>query len=146
MTWLYNGEEVTEVPENAVGFVYIIKCSTNDRKYIGKKLFFFTKTKIKTVKLKNGTSKKKKIREKIDSDWRDYYGSSNELSSDIQSIGIENFHREILCFCYSKAECSYHEARLQFLHGVLESDDWYNGHIMCRIHKSHIKNKIKKSA
>ena len=42
----------------------------------------------------------------------------------------------------TKAECSYIEAREQFRHQVLESDDYYNGHIQVRVHGSHIKGKI----
>jgi hypothetical protein len=110
--------------------------------YIGKKLAKFSKTTTKTVTLKNGTKKKKKIRSKIDSDWQEYYGSSNELNKDIEQLGKENFTREILFFCKSKAECSYIEAREQFTRKVLESDDYYNNNIMCRIHGSHIKGKL----
>ena len=61
-----------------------------------------------------GTKKKKKIRSKVDSDWADYFGSSIELNKDVESLGKENFRREILYFCHSKAECSYIEAREQF--------------------------------
>jgi len=106
--------------------------------YIGKKLAKFSKTTYRTVKLKNGTKKKKKIRSKIDSNWRDYYGSSPELTKDVTQLGIENFHREILFYCKSKAECSYIEAREQFARRVLESKDYYNGHIQVRVHGSHI--------
>jgi hypothetical protein len=113
----------------------------NGRKYIGKKLAKFAKTTYKTVSLKNGTKKKKKIRSKVDSDWQEYYGSSVELSADIAKLGKENFKREILYYCKSKSECSYIEARTQFERKVLESDDYYNGQISCRIHQSHIKGK-----
>ena len=114
---------------------------TSGRKYIGKKLAKFSKTTVKTVKLKNGTKKKKKIRSKVDSDWRDYYGSSPNLQKDIDTLGIENFTREILYYCNSKAQCSYIEAREQFSRKVLESDDYYNGQIAVRVHGSHIKGK-----
>lgn len=140
--WLYQNESIEVLPDDCVGFVYCITNTTNNRKYIGKKLAKFSKTAVKTVVLKNGTKKKKKIRSKVDSDWMDYYGSSNELNKDIQELGKENFVREILYFCKSKAECSYIEAREQFTHRVLESDDYYNNNIMCRIHGSHIKGKI----
>ena len=142
MTWLYNNQPVETLPEDCVGFVYIITNLTNQRKYIGKKLAKFSKTTQKTVKLKNGTKKKKKIRSKIDSDWRDYYGSSPELSKDVELFGKDNFKREILYYCKSKAECSYIEAREQFSRRVLESKDWYNGHIQVRVHGSHIINKL----
>jgi hypothetical protein len=107
-------------------------------RYIGKKLAKFAKTTYKTVTLKNGTKKKKKIRSKIDSDWQTYYGSSAELSADISSIGVDKFTREILHYCNSKAQTSYIEAREQFDRKVLESKDYYNGQISVRVHGSHI--------
>jgi hypothetical protein len=142
MTWIYNNEIVENPPEDAVGFVYIIENLTTGRRYIGKKLLSFSKTTYKTVTLKNGTKKKKKIKSKIPSDWQEYYGSSIELSKDIDTLGKQNFRREILNFCKSKAECSYIEAKLQFENKVLESTDWYNNNIQVRVHGSHIKTKI----
>ena len=142
MTWLYLNQPVETLPEDCVGFVYMITNRTNNRKYIGKKLAKFSKTTQKTVKLKNGNKRKKKIRTKVDSDWRDYYGSSPELLQDIEQLGKENFTREILYYCQSKAECSYIEAREQFSRRVLESADYYNGHIQVRVHGSHIKDKL----
>ena len=142
MTWLYNNQLVETLPEDCVGFVYLITNNLSGRKYIGKKLAKFSKTTYKTVKQKNGTKKKKKIRSKVDSDWREYYGSSPELTSDITKLGIKNFSREILFYCNSKSECSYIEAREQFLRKVLESTDYYNGHIQVRVHGSHILNKL----
>jgi hypothetical protein len=142
MSWYYNSTLINELPTDCVGFVYEITNNTTGRKYIGKKLAKFSKTKYKTVTLKNGTKKKKKIREKVDSDWKEYWSSSNELKKDVAEIGSEHFTREILFFCKSKAECTYIEAREQFIRKVLESDDYYNGQISCKIHQSHIKGKI----
>lgn len=142
MTWLYQNQQVDQLPEDCVGFVYIITNTTNGRMYIGKKLAKFSKTTQKTVKLKNGNKKKRKIRTKIDSDWRDYYGSSPDLTRDVEQLGKQNFTREILYYCKSKAECSYIEAREQFSRKVLESADYYNGHIQVRVHGSHIKDKL----
>lgn len=142
MTWYYNGNEVSELPEDAVGFVYLITNTTNGKMYVGKKLAKFAKTTYKVVKLKNGNKKRKKIKTKIDSDWQQYYGSSPNLTEDVNILGNSNFKREILYYCKSKAECSYIEAREQFSRRVLESDDYYNGHIQVRVHGSHIKNKL----
>lgn len=142
MTWLYLNQPVETLPQDCVGFVYIITNLTNNRKYIGKKLAKFSKTTQRTVKLKNGNKKKRKIRSKVDSDWRDYYGSSPELTRDVEQLGNHNFQREILYYCRSKAECSYIEAREQFSRKVLESADYYNGHIQVRVHGSHIKDKL----
>jgi len=142
MTWLYQDTPIETLPEECVGFVYLITNNLSGRKYIGKKLAKFAKTTYKTVKQKNGTKKRKKIRSKIDSDWREYYGSSPELTADVITLGTENFTREILYYCKSKSECSYIEAREQFTRKVLESTDYYNGHIQVRVHGSHIKDKI----
>jgi len=139
MTWTYQGLPVEELPEDCVGFVYIITNRVSGRKYIGKKLSKFAKTTYKVVKLKNGTKKKKRIRSKIDSDWQTYYGSNEELNRDVATLGTDQFTREIMYYCRSKAECSYIEAREQFTHKVLESQDYYNGQISVRVHGSHIK-------
>jgi len=136
MSWTYKDQLVTDLPEDCVGFVYLIINTNSDRKYIGKKLAKFARTRYRVVKLKNGTKKRKKIKDKVDSDWQEYYGSSNELNKDIEALGKDCFTREILYYCYSKAECSYVEAREQFRHKVLESDNWYNGLIRIRVNRS----------
>ena len=143
MVWLYENTQIDTLPEDCVGFVYLITNKVTGRKYIGKKLAKFSKTSYKIVKLKNGNKKRKKIRSKIDSDWQLYYGSNDQLNRDILAQGADNFTREILFYCKSKAECSYVEAREQFNHRVLESDDYYNGQIVCRIHGSHIRKLTK---
>ena len=142
MVWLYENTQIDVLPEDCVGFVYLITNNLTGRKYIGKKLAKFSKTSYRVVKLKNGNKKRKRIKSKIDSDWQLYYGSNDQLNKDILALGADNFTREILFYCTSKATCSYIEAREQFNHRVLESDDWYNGHIQVRVHGSHIKNKI----
>lgn len=140
--WYYQNEPVTELPDDCVGYVYLITNLTNNRKYIGKKLAKFSKTKTVTVTLKNGTKKKKKVKSKVDSDWTTYYGSSIELNNDVKELGQDKFLREILHFCSSKAICSYMEAMEQFNRKVLESDDYYNNNIMIRVHGNHIRGKI----
>jgi hypothetical protein len=100
--------------------------------YIGKKLAKFKRSR---PPLKGRRNKR---RYKVNSDWEDYYGSSDNLTIDIKRFGKDNFKREILFYCKSKAELSYIEAREQFARKVLESDDYYNGHIRVRIHGSGI--------
>ena len=123
MTWTHQGNIVEILPEDCVGFVYEITNLLSGKRYIGKKLAKFAKTTYKTVKLKNGTKKRKKIKNKIDSDWQTYYGSNDQLNKDVAALGQDNFTREILYYCYSKAECSYIEAREQFTRKVLESEE-----------------------
>lgn len=141
MTWHYRGKVIENLPEDCVGFVYLITNTVSGRMYIGKKLAKFSKTTYKTVKLKNGKKKRQKIKGKIESDWKEYYGSSDALHKDIELLGKDKFRRDILYYCKSKAETSYIEAREQFKRKVLESDDFYNGHIQVRVHGSHIKKK-----
>ena len=139
MSWLFEGVEITELPE-CVGFVYLITNNKSNKRYIGKKLSHFTKTSIKTVTLKSGIKKKKKVKTQVESDWRTYWSSSTELQNDVKEIGEENFTREILFYCQSKGNLSYIELREQILNKVLEDSNlWYNGIIQAKIHRSHVK-------
>lgn len=129
--WLYNGTELNEEDfEEAVGFVYLITNQTNLKKYIGKKLLKHRRTK---------TVKGKKKRYLVESDWKTYWGSNKLLQEDVRTLGESNFTREILKVCKSKGETNYWEAYYQFTHEVLLSEHWYNDHIWCRVHRSHIK-------
>lgn len=140
MTWIYKGKPVEEIDEKYTGFVYIITNLVSGKAYIGKKLSKFSKTTTKTVTLKNGNKKKKKIRSKIDSDWKTYWSSSKEVQDDVKALGEDKFTREILMFCLSKGTASYFEAKYQMQNEVLEHPDkWYNGIVNCRVHRSHIK-------
>jgi len=140
MTWTYNNVPVETIDDKYVGFVYIITNCVTNKKYIGKKLSKFSKTSTRTVTLKNGTKKKKKIRSKIESDWRTYWSSSKEVIEDVKALGEDKFKREILMFCLSKGTASYFEAKFQMQNEVLEHPDmWYNGIVNCRVHRSHIK-------
>lgn len=130
--WTYQGREVTEDEiESHVGFVYLITNLTNNKKYVGKKLFKSTRT--KTIK-----GKRKKV--KSDSDWRDYYGSNAILKEDVKRLGPENFKREILKLCKSKGTANYFEMKYQIQFEVLERpDEYYNEWIIVKVHRSHIK-------
>ena len=132
LNWTYNDIEFTEdmIGDN-YGFVYEITNLTNNRKYIGKKFFYSMKSK---------QVKGKKKRYKSSSDWQTYYGSSDNLKKDVTILGQENFTRKIIHLCKSKGECGYLETKEQFLRGVLESDEYYNTWIMCRVRESHIKD------
>jgi hypothetical protein len=130
--WLYNGSEFTEdqIGKN-IGCVYLITNTQTGRKYIGKKLFFFSKTRM---------VKGKKKKEKAPSDWPSYWSSSEELKNDVATLGEQHFTREILYLCVNKGTMSYLEAKEQFKHEVLENPSmWYNGIIQCKIHRTHVK-------
>ena len=135
MTWIFEEKIIETLPENVVGFVYMITNQLTGRKYIGKKLAKFKKIRLKTSRLKNGTKKKSKIRYEIDSDWQTYYGSNTVLSEEVKTTGSENFNRQILRYCYSKNELNYWEAKYQFDYGVLLGNDWYNEWISVKVRK-----------
>lgn len=134
LEWLYNNIPFTEndIADN-YGFVYIIENVLTKRKYIGKKLFWFSKTK---------QVNKKRKKYKVVSDWQEYYGSNEQLKKDIELQGRDNFIRTIIHLCKSKGECSYLEAKEQFNNNVIESADYYNTWIMVRVRDSHIKDYI----
>jgi hypothetical protein len=127
MQWTYEGKEITEIPDGVEGFVYLITNLTNNKKYVGKKLAKFKTTK---PPLKG---KKNKRRGTKESDWRDYWGSSEHLLQDVEELGPENFTREILYMCPTRGIMSYLEAKEQFDRRVLETDEYYNGIINVRV-------------
>ena len=112
--------------------------STNTRhhpkKYIGKKLFWSKKT---LPPLKGKTRNRRKI---VESDWKDYFGSSELVKQLLLEHGRDAFRREILYLCVSKGEMGYLEAREQFDRNVLLDDSYLNGIINCKIHRSHVKS------
>lgn len=136
MQWIHNDQPVSELPADCAGFVYLITNTVSGRMYVGKKLSKFKTTRYKMHTQKNGKKVRKKIRGAADSGWQDYYGSSDQLNRDIETLGKDRFRREILYYCRSKAELNYVEAREQFARKVLESDMYYNGHIRVRVHGS----------
>lgn len=127
MSWTYDGKVVTKISDEYEGFVYLITNLLDNRKYIGKKLAKFKTTK---PPLKGKKNKRRGYKE---SDWRDYWGSSDRLNEDIKKLGEKNFTREILYFCKTRAEMSYLEAKEQFDRRVLETDEYYNGIINVRV-------------
>ena len=144
--WTYNNSPVEEIPEGCIGFVYKLTNTTNGKFYIGKKNFWSSQTKQKTVILKTtGEKKKKKIRSKKESDWQTYHGSSEDVQKDVELLGAETFTREILRMCTTKGELSYYEAKYQFEEDVLlKPNQYYNGWISCKIHRAHLKHLLDK--
>lgn len=133
--WLYEGKEfLDENIEDYIGFVYKIKNLINGKMYIGKKRFY---TKISKPPLKG--KKRRRISKKI-SDWKEYYGSNDTLKKDVESLGSENFKREILRLCISLSEMSYYEAKYQFDLDVIKSPMFYNDWISVKVTRKHLKS------
>lgn len=132
--WLYKDLEFKDTPEEYQGFVYRITELDTGMMYIGKK--FFWKPKI----LPKNKTRKRRIRTRVESDWRDYYGSNKLVIQLVEAKGKDNYKREILHLCKTKGECSYYEAKLQFEYDVLLNPKYYNEFIGCKINASHLKN------
>ena len=140
MTWLYNGKPFTsEMIEDNLGFVYMITNTKNGKIYIGKK-GLMSKRRLPPLK---GTKRKRiKI---VETDWKKYCGSSEEVKLLVEENGISLFHREIIRLCKTKGELNYYEAKLQFeTDCLLKPDEYYNAFIGCKINRSHLLTKVKK--
>ena len=133
MKWYYENNIYDKTPDDYQGFVYIITELDTGKKYIGKKNFWRPKT------LPKNSKRARRVRTKVESDWREYYGSNQKLQLLVEQRGESNYKRTILRLCKTKGEMSYYEAKLQFEFDVLLREDYYNEFIGCKIHSRHIK-------
>lgn len=132
MTWLYNGEPYDTTPEDYQGFVYKITELNTGKMYIGKKFFWAPKT------LPVTKTRKRRVKTRVESDWRDYFGSSKEVQALVEKNGSGNYKREILHLCKTKGDCSYWELYEQMTNHVLLNDEYYNEFVGAKIHSKHI--------
>ena len=135
--WTYLGKtfESEDIGDN-YGFIYRITNTTNGHDYIGRKYFTTIK---KRPPLKG---KKNKRRETVETDWKDYWGSSARLVEDMIRLGKDKFTREIIHLCKSRGETNYMEAYYQFKEGVLLKENNYNGIIQIKLGKGSVKDLI----
>ena len=135
--WSYNGEEFTsEMIEDNVGFVYVITDRHNGMKYIGKKSLW---NKVTKPPLKGKTRKRRSLKE---SDWKTYFGSSEEVKTLVEEHGEERFEREIIRLCKGKGEMTYYEMKEQIMRDVLfKPNEYYNAYVGGRIHRKHVLKK-----
>lgn len=133
--WIYNNKTFTinDIQDN-ISFVYLITNTTTGKKYIGKKTFYFSQTKV---------LKGKRIRSKVLSDWQTYWGSNKILKAEV-AIDNTNYTREIIYLCKTKSEASYLETYEIFYQNALLSDAYYNDWVTCKISRSHLQKHIKK--
>ena len=130
--WTYENKLYDEAPKEYMGFVYLVTDLTTNRKYIGKKLFWNTR---KLKPLKGKTRRRTQV---VESNWKIYYGSNEELQQLVEISNDERFKREIVHLGTKKGIMGYLEAREQFDRNVLLSDEYYNNIIGCKIHGKHV--------
>lgn len=131
--WKYKGSVISEIgdlPENAFGFVYVVRHKTTGKKYIGKKQLLSNRT---LPPLKGQKRKRKVVKE---SDWKKYHGSSDVVKNLIKEGGYENFEREILEVAYSKMQLTYLETKYLFTHSVLEDESYINDNILGKFYRA----------
>lgn len=134
MDWIFKNQPLTEIPSGKPeGFVYRITNTISGKQYIGKKSFWSSKTIV---------VKGKKKKTKVESNWRDYYGSNDVLQSDVKELGKESFTREVISIHATKSLVSYYEAKWQFQEDALmQPEKYYNSWIMIRVRSAHIAGK-----
>jgi hypothetical protein len=139
--WFYEYQDMVNLeqfPDGTIGFIYKIVNDVTGKFYIGKKSLQSTRTKALTKKELAALTDKRMSKKKTvvtESDWKTYMGSNAELKKDITLYGSDNFSRGILHLCSDKTSLTYHEARIQFFHGVLESDNSYNDNILGKFYR-----------
>lgn len=129
INWTYQGKEilsVKDIPEKALGFIYRITLE-DFRYYIGRK----------TVFKPNYTSGKLKGQCKGEYSWKTYCGSSKELLALIK-LGAK-YKKEILRYCYSKAEITYEETKEILCSGALTDPNCLNYWIKATVYSKHLK-------
>lgn len=131
--WMRDGKEFkSEDIGQAIGFIYIITEISTNRRYIGKRNFYSTRT----LPALRGKSRKRK--KTFENDWQDYHGSNEELKALVEAKGSNAFKREILHLAYTKGELSFLELKEQVERNVLLDPSYFNQFIGVRIHAKHL--------
>lgn len=129
--WTFKGSPfVSEDIDGMYGFVYRITNLQSGKQYIGRKYFW-----------QHRKPRGKSRRVKSESNWKKYYGSSDELNEERSKIGNDSFRREILSVHPTAGRVNFEETRQLFLHNVLTEalDDgtpaYYNSNILGRYYR-----------
>ena len=138
--WTYNNKPFdSDMIEDYVGFVYEVYDTQTEMKYIGKKKFW---SKVTRPPLKGKKNKRRSVKE---SDWKLYYGSSEEVKSLVENTGEWRFKRKIIRLCKTAGEMSYYEMKEQIDNDVLlKPKEYYNAFVGGKIHRRHLNHLIKK--
>jgi hypothetical protein len=138
--WIYNSKLFdSDMIEDYIGFVYEVYDTQTKMKYIGKKKFW---SRVTRPPLKGRKNKRRSVKE---SDWKSYYGSSEEVKSLVENTGEWRFERKIIRLCKSAGEMSYYEMKEQLDNDVLlKPKEYYNAFVGGKIHRRHLGHLIKK--
>lgn len=148
MNWLCENKEITEdvIPEEAVGFIYMITHNPSGKYYIGKKSLESVRNvkigvrelaKIKEERKAAGIGGRAPLKKKVRkaSDWEKYYSSNEWINEQVKEGKVDEFKREIIQFCNSKKSLSYYEVYWMFKYDVLLDDNCLNGNISGKFYR-----------
>lgn len=134
INWFYQGKEIKSINDcepDALGFIYEITNLSNNKKYLGRK----------TIRKPNYTSGVNKGKSKGNYVFTTYCGSSKSLLEDIKSGNT--YKKEIIRWCYSKAELTYYESQAIYCSDSLIREDFYNFWCKSTVYSRHL-NSAKK--
>ena len=142
-TWTYKGRMITDIsdmPEGTYGFIYQITHTPTNKKYIGKKVMYFTrKVKLTKKEISEQTGPGRKPTTKLvtkESDWANYYGSNKEFLSLTRTFPKEEFQKEILELATGKKMLTYYECKYLFKYGAIENNElYYNDNILGKFYR-----------
>lgn len=120
MNWLYQGEELTELPPNVIGFVYVIHYY-GGKHYVGKKL---ARSERKKKPLKGMRSNARRM-VMTEHNWKDYEGSSKDIPDDARIHS-----KVILWLCTNKTTLTWMEVKEMVSRNVLTNNNYYNKNIL----------------
>ena len=138
--WTYNNKPFdSDMIEDYIGFVYEVYDTEAKMKYLGMKKFW---SKVTKPPVKGKKNKRRSLKE---SDWKSYYGSSEEVKSLVENTGEWRFKRKIIRLCKTLGEMSYYEMKEQLDNDVLlKPKKYYNAFVGGKIHRKHLNHLIKK--
>lgn len=142
VNWTYEGKPVlslNDMPEGVLGFIYRIDCHTTGKYYIGRRTVASNKKKKLTLKekaLPENSRKTFKYEVCESGGWKTYCGSNVILKDEIKNGA--SYSKQILKYCFSKAEISMEETREIICGGALEDPLSYNAWVKVLIYKQHL--------
>lgn len=132
INWKHENKEILSIydmPKGCCGFIYEVKFLGIDNSiynYYGKKSLQF-KTRKKPTK---ASGKKRIIKGVKESDWKEYFGSSYNVENLLNEGKIKIIEKNIIKYCFSKAELNYEETKILFIKSVLEDAYSFNENIL----------------
>lgn len=122
-TWTFGGKLITELsdmPEDVIGFIYKIQNKFTGEFYIGRKSLYSHR---KLPPLKGFKRKRKVVKE---TNWKDYQSSNSE----VKKWEHDSISKSILRFCKTKKAMTYYELEEQIKHNALGNTACKNDNIL----------------